>query len=426
MARQTNHQLPTVITKPLTTNGYGRGNNEPRTAITWTISSTMHVPVFWRNSLGVTAIESQRVLGTEKEALTITIEYYFNQNAAIDARELLRDLEDNDYSDLRKDVAAQVDRINHDVASINSHRRFQYTVGISYEDLYDLGGSIYLQDVDLVVGFKSAMGQGSDIHPYSTIGKLDAVNKSLILERGTQQRILIVDNSGIEKTYYVNTGQAVLACRTIRDPSLLEGFYVTTRDASDRPPHTICYSYEEATKQLGIYTNRKDAEDMGSPEDRYKASVKELEREINIEKQESARLKAEQETQKALYDAKKSEYEERRLETERQLKEAERQREHDNKMRDYEMKRLNSEIEHAERREKAYLDELERTHKQKDIHRTEESKELEYERKRIDAERKQRQEMWKGIVDVGKSLLAVFGVVVGFMTVYQKNFAPKG
>lgn len=416
MSRQTQHWLPTIIARPQQTDGHRHGLIEPKSAITWTISSTMRVPIFWRNGLGVTAIEAPRSMGAGDEVFSVTIEYYFNKSAALDARELLKDLEDNAYLDLRKEIAKQIEAISNERVPMTANRRFSYTVGITYDELFNLGGSVYLQDIDLVVGFKSVMGEGNDIHPHGTIGIFEQVTNSLIEERGTQQRVMAIDNTGIQKTYYFNTGQAVLSCTTMRDPSLRDGFYVTYKDASGRPPHTICYSLEEARSQLGMYTNEKDAEEMGSPEDRYKVSVKELEREINIEKQEHARMKAEFETQKY-------QYEEKRQETERQLKEAERQREHDNKMRDYEMKRLQSEIDFAEKQANAYQQELQRTYKLKDDMRSDENKDVDSERKMRELERKERQEIFKTFVDVGKSILATVGVVFGFLSFYQKNVA---
>ena len=405
MGRQTNHRLPTIISRPHKSSGFRQPDREIPTSITWTIRNTMRRRVFWRNALGITNIEDTGVASTANEGIFVTIEYYFCRKSRTDARELLRDIDDRDYKDLRKDVYEQLERIEAARMPMTDDRRFTYTVGITARELEQAGGSLYLQDIDLVIGWEENI---NDIeHPYSTIGQFIRLNQSMSPDKGVQQRLLVVDNSGEDKYYYINTGQRVLMCKTIRDPSLQEGFYITYQDDQSGRAETILYNREEAHKELGIYASRHEAETMGSPEDRNKQALRDLEHQLAIEKQNTLRLKSDIETKKMQDDEMKREMEREEARREQVRQNEKLQIDHDRTMAQLKMEQLENELTQLRSQREKENDYV--------------TRESERERKEREAERKEKQDAFKAFVDVGKSVLSIVGIVLSLLTLYQKH-----
>lgn len=382
MGRPLQRHSPTIMARPQASTGVRGIGHLPPTTISFRYINTMRQGIFWADAMGVVTTEPgcQQMIGDE--AFVIEVEYVFHRDALVDTRELLEPIGDKLHDSLREQIAKEIAqqetrRSNYEM------RRFNYRVGITYQELMDLGGVVYLHDVDLVVGFDHYRTRYD--HPHSHRGQRRRVEESLPVESGSTVRITIVDNTRAPYHLYHNTGQTVLECVAQADPSLSDGVYVTYRDGSREQPQVFRYTLEEATTAVGLYRSRVEAESYGSPDARFKEKLRESDHALTMQKQETLKIKQDMEEAKALYEQDKRRHEQ---ENER----------------------------HARERERLLAD-MELVKQQREYSR-------EYrndERKEREQERKERTDAWKSLVDVGKASLGVVSVVLSLLVLLKKH-----
>lgn len=384
MGRQLNHSYPTVLsdvtTAPMTYRGVTRTS-----VVSYSITNCMRVPAFWRDSQGVLAIEPAANMMSGNEVFAVTIKYEINPGAAIDTRELLREIGDPSKHVERKQIHEVLTRLEAE-ANRGYAKTFSYTVGITYDELMAHGGVVYLNDVDLVVG----LSEYADMtHPYSTQGQVERVSESLPIRGGAQQQILLVDNTGLHHTRWLNTGQRVMELKAQRDPSLNDGVYVTYTDGRNPKPTTVYYPLEKAEKELGVYLSFGEAKTYGSPDDQHKQNLKELEQQAQAEKAEAARLKA-------IYERESLEHKERVKQEEERL-----QREKELRDRDWQHQR----------------DDMDRQRQRMQL----EKERFTYEMEMSKFERKDASDGMKSALDIGKAIIGVVSLCLSLYLAIQKS-----
>lgn len=392
MTRQLNHVFPTLVGDVVSGPKVFQGKRRT-TSVSIQMTSTMRVPVFWRNALGIVVVEPPASATTHEEMFYVTVEYDIDPGVSIDSRDLLDELNINEQHVERKRIYEILTRLERE-PTWQRPRQFSYTLGISHQQLTDQGGVVYLNDVDLVVGFEQY--REAALHPYSPAGQRQSVSEQLDPVNGVQQRYLLVDNSGLHGVRWVNTGFGVFELRAHRDPQLNDGVYVTYSDGRRVEPHTQYYSLEEAEKRLGLYLNKAQAEAFGSPEERFKSEMKEVEQQIARDKVEAARLKQEADREKHVM-------EEERARRDIAIREEDDRRKREREDRDRENQRVRDELDRDKEKLKA---ERERFIFDYDMRKH---------------ERKDQSETLKAGVEIGKALLGIISVGLSIYALVKKN-----
>ncbi len=398
-----NHIFPSlvsdVVPRPATTKP-----GLKHTCVQYSMHSTMRSPIFWRNALGIVVCEPGALSTTADEYFYITIEYEFDPGVKIDSRELLSELELPDDHVERKGIVDALSTLEREPTWYNQ-RKFSYTLGISRETLEHMGGVVYLNDVDLVVGFEKH--RDAAIHPFSQPGQRQRLNETFQMNDGLTQRYLMVDNSGINGTRWVNTGYGVFEIHSVQDPQLRDGVYVTTRNTANAEPETVFYDFTNADKALGLYRNRTEAESFGSPDARFKAELKEAEQDLTREKMDLQRNKQEIEREQHELDL-----ERRRWDDYYKEEEARRKREQDQL--DLEVKRHKEDMDRQRERLKMERDRME-------FERQTYSERQKFEYDMRSRDRKDQTDQWKSAVEVGKLFISVVGVGLGLAALIVKR-----
>lgn len=271
----------------------------------------MRVPVFWKTSLGVILIEPSYISPTVvEEKLYVTIEYEFDQGIGIDSRELLHEMSRPSKCVERRAVYDALRNLDYTPNSINSRRGFHYTLSVSRKQLEENGGIVYINDLDIVVGFDNL--RDSAIHPYSAEGQVKRLSEAITDYAGYQQRYLIVDSTGKVGPRWVNTGNGIGELNPIKDPSLRDGVYVTTDRGPNYTPETKHYPFPEADEALGLFRHYDQAKTFGSPKARFEAEQAGREEEILRLKKDLQEFKARHDVDKAKYDMERAEWERKR------------------------------------------------------------------------------------------------------------------
>jgi hypothetical protein len=392
MTRQLNHVFPTLIGDVVSGPKEFQGKRRT-TSVNIQMTSTMRTPVFWRNALGIVVVEPPTAATTHEEMFYVTIEYDIDPGVNIDSRELIDELNLPEKHVERKRIYEILTRIERE-PTWQRPRRFNYTIGISAEQLTQYGGVVYLNDVDLVIGFEQY--REAALHPYSPAGQRQTIADQTPIINGVQQQYLFVDNSGINGVRWVNTGFGVFELRAHRDPAINDGVYVTYGDGRYAKPKTDFYPLEEAETALGLYLNKAQAESFGSPEERFKTQMKEIEQEITRDKMETTRLKQEAEREK-------STLEEARHRREHQVKEEDERRRRDQEEREREDKRIRDDFDRQ--REKLKAD-RERFQFDMDMRKH---------------DRKDQSDVMKASIEIGKTLLGIISVSLSIYALVKKN-----
>jgi hypothetical protein len=398
-----NHIFPSLISD-VVPGPNNKDLNSKHTSVNYQMSSTMRTPIFWRNALGIVVCEPSTVSTTADEYFYIKIEYEFDPGVKIDARELLSELELPDNHVERKGIVDALYTLEHEPMWYNQ-RKFSYTLGISREDLEKVGGVVYLNDVDLVIGFEKH--RDAVAHPFSQPGQRQRLNESFALEEGLTQRYLMVDNSGIYGQRWVNTGYDVFELKSVSDPQLRDGVYVTTRSSINSEPETVFYEYADAEKALGLYRNRAEAESFGSPEARFKAELKEAEHDLSLEKIAVQKHKQEITREQHELDAERKRQDDH-------YKEEDARRKREQERLDQEVRRHKEDVERQRERM-----EMERNRIEFERQTYSERQKFEYDMRSRD--RKDETDQWKSAVEVGKLFLSVVGVGLGLAALIVKR-----
>lgn len=237
MSRQLDHAYATLVAEPMPgPQPTIRGRNKVNSSFRMEIVNTMQVPVFWRNALGIIVNEPPAFCDNNTpECLYITIEYEFDRQTQIDIRELLSEIAGSVNHAEAKGIVKSLEALNKTPSAVQ--RKFSYTLGVTREKLEQLGGVVYLNDVDLVVGFEAY--RETALHPFSPPGQRQRLSMSLETVAGFNQQYLLVDNSGVYGNRWLNTGVTVVELNAIPDARLRDGVYVTTRTGPEKQPTTI-------------------------------------------------------------------------------------------------------------------------------------------------------------------------------------------
>lgn len=397
MTRQLNHVFPTLVGEVVSGPKVFQGKRRT-TSVSIQMTSTMRVPVFWRNALGIVVVEPPTAATTHEEMFYITIEYDIDPGVSIDARGLLDELDLPEQHVERKRIYEILTRLERE-PTWQRPRQFSYTLGISHQQLTEQGGVVYLNDVDLVVGFEQY--REAALHPYSPAGQRLSVSEQLDPMNGVQQQYLLVDNSGLHGLRWINTGFGVFELRAHRDPKLKDGVYVTYSDGRCVEPHTTYYSLDQAETDLGLYLNKTQAEAFGSPEERFKSEMKEVEQQIARDKMEATRLKQEADREKHIMDEERS-----RRET--LIKEEDERRKRDREEREREFQRTRDELDRDKEKLKAERERFQ----------------FDYDMRKY--ERKDQADALKSAVEIGKALLGVISVGLSIYALVKKNQKTQG
>ncbi len=397
MSRQLDHIFASLVSEVLPGPAPVPQGRQLRSSFRLEFTNTMRVPIFWRNALGIVVCEPGSTSTTMGEYFYIRIEYEFDPGVKIDARELLDELElPSNHAELDGIVKAL------ETLEKNPHwyqqRKFSYQLGISREDLENAGGVAYLNDVDLVVGFEQH--RDAALHPFSPPGQRQRLSDVLDPQQGMQQRIVLIDNSGIIGPRWVNTGYGTYEIAPIADPQLRDGVYVSVNHARANQPTTTHYSIDEAEKALGLYRNRAEADAFGSPEERFKVEMKEIEQQIARDKVELGRQKQE-------------------VEREKHNMETERRREDDRRAQEQ------AEIDARNKRDKDALDRerdrlaLEKERMDFERQTFQEKQKFEYDMRSRD--RKDKSDQTKAMLDFAKAMLGIVSVGLSLYAVIKKG-----
>jgi hypothetical protein len=361
--RQLNHVFPTLVGDVM--DGVKAGERrEGGVTIQMTVSSSIREPVFWRNALGIEVVEAPAMGTHEDEFVYITFTYSFSGGVRVDTRSLLKDLHVPDNHVEKKRIAERLHAMEKEPRWV-SKRQFHYTLGISRQRLLDAGGVVYLNDVDLIIGFERHRHEA--LHPYSIEGQIQRVNDTLQPLDGVTQRFIIIDTANQFGPRWINTGYSVYELTPVVDPSLKDGVYVTTSNNSARGPISQWYSFEEANEKLGLYRSAVEAEHFGDPKSRAQQALHEKEEALNQSKLDLQQEKIEFEREK-----------------QQQAREAER------------LNRFKEEME---------------SYRKIDEERNEMRKQ----------DRKDRNDRWKATLDLAKTASSVVGVGLSVYLLYQKQ-----
>ena len=400
MTRQINHLFASLVTDvvPGPTSSHSR---KLKSSIRLEITNTMRVPLFWRNALGIMVCEPSSPSVAEDEYFYVRIEYEFDPGVKIDARELLDEVNLPENHAERQGIYEALKTLEHE-PQWYTQRKFSYTLGISREDLEQAGGVCYLNDVDLVVGFDQFRDHA--LHPYSPPGQRAKLSAVVDPDKGYQQRIVLIDNAGIIGSRWVNTGIGVYEITPIADPQFRDGVYVTTTHDRQHETKTSYYTVDEAEAHLGFYRNQAEADAFGSPENRFKAELKDTEQKIARDKVEQERLKQEVQREKNELEQ-QARREDARLKQEQAEYERQQQRERETLERERERMKLEKERMDFERQ--TFQD------RQK----------FEYDMRSRD--RKDQSDQTKAMLDIAKTALSLVSVGLSVYLVIKKNTKAK-
>lgn len=376
----------------------------PRSSVTMTFHNSFCRPVFWRTANGVLHIESAAFQVTGEEAFYITLQYEFEPGGKIDTRGLLNDLDLPEKHVERPKIYEALEALNHR-ARWHTHRQFHYTLKITKEAIDDAGGVVYINDVDLVIGYQAHADTLA--HPYSRTGQRERVSQWVPQQDGFSQTVLLVDNSGVTGPLWFNNGFGTYELRPVVTNELRDGVYVANRDGATGNPTSEYYTFEEAKDVLGLYLSRSEAEAFGSPKEQHKHSIQQRELEVQTMKQNLKEKEAEAALAKQAALQEKEALDEERRKREERIRDEDLRRQRDREEHEYRMQRERDDLEHLKTQLKQQQ-EMERDR-------------MKFEYERQSQTRKTTQETLKGVFDVLKNVLAIIGPLIGIYKAYQNS-----
>lgn len=366
--------------------------------------STITDKLFWRTATGVTVIEPEASVGPD-QYFYILVEYEFDIGQRFDTRELMANISLPSTDPTYKTILERLQGLE-DQTGILNHRKFRYVLGVSRKQLEDAGGAVYLQDLDIVVGFDRC--RDDVLHPYSANGLAQLLSTNFIHDaEGLSQRYLFVDNSGTEGSRWINLWYGVFELKPFRNPQLADGVHITLATMGKQAPYTARLSLAEAESALGLYKSKSEAECFGRPDVKAKEDAAAREREW-------AELKHQLTLEKHACEREREELDREKAARNERLKEEDARR-----------KRERDEFEEYTRRERDKMD-LERERLKSDINDREMRSKMDYEAQRRSYEfqkmdRNDRSEYVKAALDIGKGILSLLTIGLSIYAVMQKS-----
>lgn len=143
---------------------------------------------------------------------------------------------------------------------------------LTLEQLRQLGGTVYLSDVDYVVSLESI--ETPIYHPHSEKGRLQQVVLDSPLQHPDIQRetplglgysIIMIDNQGKNGSRYINIGNTVYRIVPRRDFSKKDGIYIVSNNSMSSKMgggafESRYFELENAEERLGLYRTPDEAE----------------------------------------------------------------------------------------------------------------------------------------------------------------------
>lgn len=170
-------------------------------------------------------------------------------------------------------------------------------VTVSFKDLVNAGGVIYLEELDLLISIGEPQNDRID-HPFSPNERLRAGLAASIPHLGKETFLMsvkAVDNNPIKKHHdrFLLIGDEVHHIPIEVDPSLDTGVYITTRLTADRKiekggqrVEMQFLTYEDADKRFGFATSIETAKSGGNWEGVYKDAFTRKQWEQKLREQE--------------------------------------------------------------------------------------------------------------------------------------------
>ena len=170
---------------------------------------------------------------------------------------------------------------------------------LSYAELEALGGTIYYEQLDLIVSLNHI--SNAPVHPYSQEGILDRLNKETETIDGFNLTIEIVDNQNKFGPRYINIGSKTYKIKTIKNSERLDGVYVVgnnniTNDNMLDIIESKFFPMEDAETVLGLARTYEEANNLiNNIVDQRKQYISELEYNETMQKIEAQNTRHTQE-----------------------------------------------------------------------------------------------------------------------------------
>jgi len=272
------HELPNHYVLPVLSNGQTHPSSPVEYRVTY--KNTLHQPITvgWRNGLKF-AINPEPT--TDVPVFKVRIDIYVNGTARNDFLTVLNsmDIEKNDELKIIKDGLSFQIRDNF---YNGAHLTIEYPINLN--ELENLGGSVYLNEIDCVISTKTVLD--CPTHPYSQEGleqNLLVVNTS---GKGFGYAIDIVDTVGKYGDRYINVQGKVYRVVAKPDTARRDGIYITANASVDNinsPTHPVVeyYSFSQSS-EIGLFKTIEEAGSLGDAVAAQKKQLLELEHELTL------------------------------------------------------------------------------------------------------------------------------------------------
>ncbi len=332
---------------PAGTNRYLQHKRYLDTSLSLLNFTNQDLTIGYRNGLVLTL---PRQVDSEQRCLVIQTELRFPTLLEINATHLLSVLEEHCSAELRLVnivLRPPKQRTPNNPYQTDVYGGVNLTIeySISIAELKQFGGSVYFNDVDLMIS--QLPQEKAPFHPYSEMGMRHAEHTDLRKYGGGKFgfSVEIIDNQGAIGDRYLNFGGSVSVITATINPRKLDGIYINWNnsvkgrlDAPEANGHR--YTAEQADAEFHLFRNFADAQRNGNGDLSRQEELTKLEHtnsllklELQTEKTKAERMTAELDAKlKALTFQQETLAKERQASVDKQnhLLEAERQ-----KMRDH-------------------------------------------------------------------------------------------
>lgn len=246
-----------------------------------------------------------------KNGVTVLKKYRFLKEVIIDATDLLNGNSENiEHKAIKEAFEIRRGPVN------GPYIEFDVRYHVSSRDLSDYGGSLYLNELDVVI---STTNPRETAHPFSPDQKL--LKQSTAVPTGAFLHFVLNDCAWKVSKLFANINGEVYKFNSIDDREKPDGVYVYSHSYEDDEDHQIVkcvrYSVEEAMEKYPLFLTELDARAYGNAEERLSKDLDHIKdvRKLDILDKESdlkvtaieeknlvSKLKIEQEVRTALTD----------------------------------------------------------------------------------------------------------------------------
>jgi hypothetical protein len=244
----------------------------------------MPVIVTMRNGLSV-YIPPGNGAGRYSQDFTVQVRYYCARGVNIDMAHLLDEVDENVSS---VELRALKTAIEHSVVSpISSGRHMGLDYHVSKRDLETNGGSVYLEELDIVLSL--GVQDLLPVHPHSRLGKILQLTNSekyKASQTGFLFSMEIVDNKQMFGDRFINYCGVIYRVPAVRDPERVDGVYLNSSlPSTDASPIDLNFTstrmeFTQASKQFSLYMTAEEAKTYGDPVKEREKELKALEHDM--------------------------------------------------------------------------------------------------------------------------------------------------